>query len=795
MDRLLVDLRHALRSAGTRLGSTVGILGVLALGIGLLTTMFSLADPFLFRPLPYGRPDELAVLSIRKDLSTSFPAFGQADPGSIPTLSELETHTELFKAVAAYRHVGAFRLRTANGPMFVQATEVSENLLEVLAGVAVGRSGATPSNATQHSLQGLLLDSAARRIVGSPTNVAVGKLLPGSSGRAVRIAGVLPPDFVFPSNSWIRRTELLVPLGGSSSEDEVAATPAMDQLTVIVRLQRGVEPNTARQVIAARVAKKAGTVIQVTSLNTYLTRGAHRVAIGAVVAGALLLFVCCANVANLLLVRAVSRHHEFATRRALGASRLDLARLMLMEVSLLVSLGVLLALLVARAAVASLAAIMPEQYVALGAPSLTERGLAFGVAAGMVALLAGLGPLAVLSSLWSGSWDRRRNPVRSRGMYVVRFALTAGQTALAVVLVIGAGLLGRSQLNLNLQTPGLSADAVVVTAAYDDGESGARLKADVESTLGALRRLPSVRSAGAAMGPMLDRYLLFSVLQTKEGAESVVAKSISPEYFEAIGARLMAGRWLTARDHGAIVVNQALANRLWPGASAVGQSGLYNGRASTVVGVARDSFDVSLDRPPIPMVYSLLEDPPGCSPDCNRVSYILQTSRSASSLETSARRAVIHVNPDAVVVDVSSIGDRLSDSIKNRSFSTLILTTFAVAALVVCATGLFALVAFAVARQTRDIAIRVAVGARPGHIVFLVAGDVTAAVFLGLALGLIVGRWASLYLGGLLYAVTPGDWQTVSAAGTGVLLVALAATMPPVARALRQPVSSALRVE
>lgn len=791
MDRLLRDVRSAARTLRRRPGSTAGILAVLSLGIGLATSMFSLVDPFLFRRLPYGRPEELVVLNVRQDFAGSFKE-SQVDPPRLPTLSDIEAHTELFTAVAAYRNVGALRIRMANGPMFVRSSEVTGNLLDVLAGRPSRNSVLPEGYPVQAIADGLLLDSAARRLRAHGTEPTVGTLLRRVDGRGIRIAAVLPPDFVFPFDSWIQRTELLIPLG---AEDGPSSPPSIDQLTIIARLQKGLDLDTVRHAIAARLGSNGGASVEVTFISHYLTRSVRHVARGALVASLFLLFVCCANVANLLLIRAVSRREEFGTRRALGASGADLARVMLAEVALLTCAGVLLALFVTRATVAGLATIMPEEYVTLGTPALTARGATFAVAAGFLALLVGLGTLALLSRLWSGPLEHRKPTVADGGMRLVRFVLTACQTGLAVVLVIAAGLLQRSQFNLNSQNPGLSKDAVVATVAYDDGYAGARLRADVDATLRVLRSVPFVKSAGAAMGPMLDKFLFFGVFQARGTIVSAIAKTVTPGYFDAAGATLRGGRWLREGDDGSVVVNESLANSLWPDVSPIGQVGLFNGKASTVVGIMADSFDVSLDRTPRPMVCSLLVTPTGCAPDCNRVSYVVRTSGTAKDLERPVQDALKRVNPDAVLIEVSSVGDRLFDSVKRRSFAALVLSTFGTAALLVCGTGLFSLLAFAVARQARDTAVRVAIGAQPRHIVYFSTRDIAPAVLLGLAFGLIVGRWTSFGFSRLLYSVPPGDWQTLVGAGGLVVLVAFAAVTVPLARALRMPVASILRSE
>jgi ABC-type antimicrobial peptide transport system permease subunit len=297
---------------------------------------------------------------------------------------------------------------------------------------------------------------------------------------------------------------------------------------------------------------------------------------------------------------------------------------------------------------------------------------------------------------------------------------------------------------------------------------------------------------------MVDGLRLRTWLEVNGHGAPVALKSVSPEYFDAIGNTLIAGRLLTARDAPgtAVVINESLAKRLSPDRSAVGL--LTSGdHAAVIVGVVRDAFDVALDRTPEPTVFEPLQNPwAGCTGACNNlVHYVLRLSARAEDVGPMAQREVGRVNRDAILMASSSMQDRLAGSVKERAFATLILSFFALASIMVCSAGLVGIVTFIAARRTRDIAIRVIIGARPPHVLSLVLREALGAATLGVVLGVLAGGWLSRSLASLLYGVQPADPFTLTIAGVGMLIVVAAASAMPAIRALRRSPADALRVE
>jgi hypothetical protein len=381
-----------------------------------------------------------------------------------------------------------------------------------------------------------------------------------------------------------------------------------------------------------------------------------------------------------------------------------------------------------------------------------------------------------------------------RGYHALRFAMAASQSALAIILVVGAALLARSYVNLISQESGFSGQAVVATISYPDEDIGPSLQQDIDLTLARLRRIPGVQAVGATTGPMVNRMLLFGGVIVRGQVVDVMRKPVTEDYFAAVGSTFSAGRAFRNGEREAIVVNETLARRCWPDRSAVGEP-VGQESAFYVVGVIRDAFDFALDRPSQPTVYSLLQNPAGCIGNCNNVSYVVRSRSSSSELATAIRLAVTAVNRDSVVLELNGLDERLAGSVKERSFALLVVGLFAVAGIAICATGVAGIVAFLVRRRTRDIAICVALGARPKHVLQLVLSEVAAATAAGMVIGLLVGRWASRTLEHLLYGVRAGDWPTVACAAVVMLAIALVATVLPATRALRLSPTDALRVE
>jgi predicted lysophospholipase L1 biosynthesis ABC-type transport system permease subunit len=380
----------------------------------------------------------------------------------------------------------------------------------------------------------------------------------------------------------------------------------------------------------------------------------------------------------------------------------------------------------------------------------------------------------------------------SRGIRLLRFTMAAGQSAVTMILIVGAALLGRSFFNLVVQDTGFAGEPVVVTVSYPAAHTREPLQRDIEATIDRLRRIPGVSVAAAATGGMVDGSTAGTVLRIDGRMTMVETKSVTTTYFDAVGSAIIAGRPLAGddRQNRGLVVN-ARAAALWPDGSAVGRSIPRGGGTATIVGVVADTFDRALDVPPAPMVFTVLNAPTSGS----RVNFVIRATQPLEALRGPAERAISAVNRDAIVTDVSAIDDRLAASIRDRSFATLVSALFAIAGIGVCVSGLVGLVSFVVARRTREIAIRTALGAQRHHVRRMVMRQALTAALTGGIAGLVTGWWLSRGLESLLYGIEPGDMLTLASGALLMLVVVTFASWLPARRALRLSPTIALRAE
>lgn len=802
MDRLRVDLMHTWRTIRARPGATLATILVLTLGIGLVTAMFALADPFLLRPLPYPEPDRLVVIT----LVVPKPAPGvrgfTLDETDVPRLADWQARSDLFEAVAAYRMGEVERLRLAGRAMALQTVEVSGTFFRLM---GLPMPSVSASRAGDLGVTSAVLTSAACQRAGLEPASASGRVLDRFDGRAVHVVGVIAPSFLFPRNVVAPRIDALVPIEFDRLVD------LSRSITVIARRRPDVSAEAIQTALTQSLRDATSLQVRARSLSTYMTRQVRPIALCALLAGILILLVCAGNVSNLLLCRSVFRQREFASRQALGATRIDLARLILLELGALTAGGVAGGLLAAKFALTAASLVIPTEYAALGEPAVTLRVIVFASVTGAVVMLAGVVPAWAGWRLSPAELLGRQAVGESRRLRAVRFGTAAGQTALAMILVVGAALLGRSYVNLVSQQTGFSGDVLVVSVSYPPDHTGVPLRTDIDATVVALQHVPGVQRAAAGIGPMADGSLLFTAGLGIRATD----KRVTADYLRAVGATIVAGRGFSARDthNSGVVVNESYARRRFPDREAVGQL-LSLSVPVPVIGVVRDTFDVALDSPPDPTVFFLMSDRAYGFGTQNRVDFLLRAGRT-EDVAAGAARAVARVNPDALVADVSTIQERLGGSIRHRSFATLVMAFFAVAGVGVCTAGLAGIVAFVVARRTREVAIRVAIGATPGRVLGLVLKESLAAAACGVLVGLLAGRWLSTALeglpygmgagvtigssglvqGGLLYGVRAGDWPTLLSAGCVVFAVTVVATAVPAARALRLSPTDALRVE
>lgn len=782
-DAVSFDALQAWRAVRARPTATLATVAVLALGIGLVSAMFALADPYLFRPLPYPHPEAIAAISLR----------ARPSGPPVPRLSDWQTRHTLFSTVAAYGDPRTLAIDREGEETTLNAVPVSVSFFELL--------GMPPPDgdwiAARNVMPAMLSAAAFRRLF--PDRDGIGTLLPRVEGGVLRIAGVLPERFLFPS-ARSRGVEALVPLADTPLA-VVESTPSgrgfySADLAVLARLQPGITPEIVSGALSVPAERdRPGLAVSAELLTRQLTRRHRPQAFGALAAGLLILLVSAANVANLLLARGAHRTREFAAREALGARRADLGRLVLAELVLLSIAGAAGGLLLAHVAVRVATLVIPAEYVAFGAPSITLRVAAFGGAAALVVMAAGMVPAMAAWRVASTALFAQTTAVESRKVRALRFCMTAAQCAVAVILAIGAALLGRSQLNLLNQDPGFQGDTFSIGVLYPAGRPGEALIQDVEATLAKLRAIPGVDGAAATRGSLLDGSVSISAGGVMLNGRRVAGqiKQVTPGFFDATGTPVTAGRGFTAADRDrATVVNESFATACCEGASPIGLT-ISSTQPLQIVGIVKDMYDGALDQRPAPSVFAPLTVLQ--STGTPRINYAFRTARADRTLIARIEREIRAVNRSARVSEGRTLHERLMASVNDRSFAAMMVGFFALAAIGVTVAGLTGVIGFLIARRTREIAIRMAIGADASRVRLLVLRETLTAAGAGIALGFAAGLWVAGMLEALLYGLTPADPSTLAVAAAVMIAIVALSAWVPAQRALRLSPSEALRRE
>jgi predicted permease len=783
MDKWRIDLRQAVRSLSIRRGASLASALVIGIGVGLLTAVFAIADPYTLRPLPYDQPDQLVVIDVGTE--------GITAGATLPTLDEWRADGSLFKGIATSGVAASPPILLPDGSLPFHLLNVTPNFFEVLGARVpdVERWSISP----QSTSIPVILTAAGRRAL-PPDFARVGSVLQRDKDVLI-VIGHLPDDFVFPDPQSGRKIDALAaypptdrPVIAVSGWRSDGRPTAFGSSRFLARVQPGVTPAIIEDRLSRALPSGRRLDVRVQTLWALMTENVRPLGWGAFGAGLLILLVCTGNVANLALVRTTFRRREWAMRRALGASRADVLRLCSLEYAVLAVGALACGLVITALALLAVGHTVPAMFLTLGAPTLSPRAAMFAGISVVGVMVAAFLPSAALSLSNQGISGANGKAGFTRRLFM------AGQSALAVVLAIGAGTLSHSYYRLMAQTTGFDHSSGVVTVRYPFGPRGSsELGPQIEATRERLLRVPGVAAVGATNSSVVGAGMSVRTISVGGQTSLVDVSGVTPDFFDAAGMSILQGRQLSLADErwAGVVVNQAFVRLLLPRAdSPLGQLVSHGDKQAQVVGVVRDVFDKRLDLLPTPTLYALLDSSSGSA-----ITYVLSPGTAIRNHGTSIRRAIVDANDRALISEMNTIGERLVDSVRSRTFATLVLTTFGVAGLGVSISGLVGMVAFIVARRTREIAVRVALGARPFHVRRLVLRETAGAAAAGAAVGILIGRWTSQYLEHLTYGVVAGSWSTALVAATAALSVMLLSALVPAQRAVELSPAEALRVE
>lgn len=801
---------HDLRLAGRRLRRSPGFgaaaVLTFAVGIGVTTAMFTVVSAVLLRPLPYAQSDRLVIIRER------IPKLG---PEPIPVdgrdIARFQKETRSFEDVAGFKEV-QMEASGGDAPERLTATRMAWNAFPLLGTApAMGRTFAA---AEDHpgSLVAVLSHAAWQRRFSGALDVLDRTVR--LDRKAYTIIGVMPSGFVFPlRGASARRSELWVPLGLT----EVEARGEHFAFGVVARLKPGVtiaQANADLEVEAKRIQQGfALPDIQLGALALPFREQAFgdvkRPLLLLLAAVAALLLIAIANVAGLLLARGAARRTEIAVRLALGAGGPRLFSQLIAESALLAMAGGLVAIGAAAWGTRALVDMAPSNLEPLQAVELDWRVLSFGLAlCALTGAASALAPavLALRADVNRGLKDAGPGATLERGHGRLRSAFIVGQVALAVVLLVGAGLLIRSFERVMSGSPGFRAEEVVtaeMSLPKEQYRTGEAMKGFYANLTRALGHLPGVKSAGASSDLPLEGQ--WTVVFSVEGYEPPagagfnvgVNSVVLGDYFEALGIPLLRGRRFHEADDDpkapVAIISQSIAERYFPDADALGRRikwGLPESNTPwmTIVGVTGDVTQGRLDATTLPHIYEpLLQMDPLLFTLTETVSTLHLAVRADDPATAVAglRSAVWSIDRELPVTRVRTMEQVVSESTGPRRFNTMLVTVFAAAALLLAGVGLYGVIAHGVAQRTRELGVRMALGARASDIFGLVMRGGAVLTVAGLGIGIVLALAVARVLSGFLYGIGPADPFTFAAVAALLMAVAAVASFVPALRAVR----------
>ncbi len=813
MNTLLQDIRYGFRGLSRNPGFSIIAILSLALGIGANTAIFSLINTVLIRPLPYADPDKLAM--VWED--ASFAGFPQNTPAPA-NYADWKAQNQTFEEMAALAE-RSFNLTGAGEPERVDAYAVTANFFPIL-GVkpALGRSFLPEEDQPGASGTVMLSYRLWQQRYGGERDVIGRDIL--LNGNKYKVVGVAPAGFQFLESE----IDLWVPV--RFSQQDLAARGS-HYLWVVGRMKPGVtleQANADIKTVMSRIARdnpghteRIGAYVM--SMRDQLAGNSRRPLIVLLVAVGFVLLIACANIANLLLTRALNRGREIALRRALGAGRLRIVRQLLTESLLLSFSGAVVGLLFASWSFSLLRRLIPEGLALSTSLEIDLQVLGFTLLVTLVSgLIFGLAPALQASKIdlneaLKQSGARVGSSVPANRL---RNALVVIEVAMSLLLLVGAGLLIQTLFKLLNQYSGLQPDNVLLMrtnlpmSKYGDPS---KRNAFYDQTLERVKSLPGVVSAGYTMSVPLDKKGGTSGFwiegRTVEQAVSqglsydANHRQVSSAYLQTIGIQLRSGRYFEESDNErstpSAIVNETMARQYWPGEDALGKRfklGDPNSPAPwiTIVGVVADVRQMGMDVPVKAEMYLPYRQMTTHSFFAPR-DLVIRASVDPMSVVASARRAVHAVDPDQPVSNIRTMEGLLDEEIGQRRLGMTLVASFAGLALLLSSLGIYGVLSYFVVQHTREIGVRLALGAQRQNILVLVIKKGMTPALIGVAIGLVASFALTRLISSLLYEVKAADPITFVAVAATLTTVASLACYIPARRAMKVDPMTALRCE